>query len=323
MLWIRALLILVIVSSVYGYSNNIGKLQDSIISVSVNVNVGDSKQQAPIGRIIRGSDVDDETPISVMASNSQTAPLPVSACSKYLPFGGPTLRNNREKAIICRNGYYNIHDNLAKIPAFAAYTLSATQSVGCLPRNDAFAADQSLPADKRSKPEDYVGTGFDQGHNVPDGDVSYNAIVKTESFIDSNMSPQFVRFNRGIWKQLESYVRAWAFQRNTNLLIYTGSVYDITKDRKMHGVDVPNGFYKIVIDLKTKQMLAFLFPHSNTLDSDPIPYITTVRAIETATGITFKIPPTASKTATGTWWPGSLGQFTKSKQSRCRGTRPT
>ena len=137
----------------------------------------------------------------------QQAPLPPNSCIKHAPYGIPVV-NKPDATLICRNGYILLHDNQAKIPVWASYAINAESALGCVARTNAFVADNSLPPGKKASPTDYAGTGYDQGHIVPDGDQSYNQQVEWESFLMSNMSPQLPNLNRGVWKQLESNVRA-------------------------------------------------------------------------------------------------------------------
>ena len=65
---------------------------------------------------------------------------------------------------------------------------------------------------KTAKSKDYAKTGYDRGHLVPAADMTFNIVALKESFLMSNVSPQKPKFNRGIWKGLESKVRDWALR---------------------------------------------------------------------------------------------------------------
>ena len=113
----------------------------------------------------------------------------------------------------------------------------------------------------------------------------------------SNMSPQYPSTNRGIWKQLETATRAWSFESKHDFLIYAGNIWG--SDDKTIGeskVKVPKALFKIVIDLQTKQVLAFRFLNTQAdVGSDLTPFLTSVAAIEKETGITFDLPQGAQK----------------------------
>mgnify|MGYP003333793088 FL=1 len=251
----------------------------------------------------------------------QAAPLPVQQCAQHVPYGQPRVNVSKDTTVICRAGYYTEHDNNAKLPVWASYTLTPANALGCEPRTNAFATDQSLQPGRRATPSDYAGTGYDQGHNVPDGDQSYNLDVERQSFLMSNMMPQLPGFNRGIWKLLETSVRGWAVQRGSSLTIYTGPVYDIAQNKTIgnNRVTVPYGFYKIVIDNRTREVAAFIFDHAEGQGNDLTRNITTVADIEKYTGLTFGVPVANQKTVRGTLWPVDYGALTNAKRQQCKG----
>jgi endonuclease G len=219
----------------------------------------------------------------------QPAPKPVDSCKVQIPYGEPSVKPGNP--VICRTAYILEHDPVAKIPNWVAWTLTPEHAIGCADRVDAFAADASLPADKRADPKDYAGSGYDQGHLANNADMSWDPAVARESFYMSNMSPQLPNVNRGTWKNLESAERAWVYQTKHAHTIYAGNIFSTTT--KMIGPDkvfVPTDLYKIVIDDVTKKSYAFLFPNKEGIDSDFTKYQVTVAEVEKATGITFPVP---------------------------------
>ena len=224
---------------------------------------------------------------------TQRDPLPLNRCSNFNPPGyipGTRLKN-KNIVPICRQGYYTEVDIDAKIPSYVSYVLTPEHSTGCIARSNAFARDNSLTKDKSASPTDYAHSGYDIGHMSPDGDNAWDKQVELESFLLTNMCPQLPGFNRGIWKLLESHVRAWALERNHDLIIISGPVYGIKKES-----------------------LAFLFPHKENLGKDLSKFITNVRDIESKTGILFHIASLEDKEL----WPVDLGQYTKTKKKICK-----
>lgn len=227
-------------------------------------------------------------PLSYAAS-TQNAPLDVKKCDIQTPYGEPS--SVKDHPIICRSGYVLEHDPVAKIPNWVAWTLTPEHAIGCADRVDAFAADQSLPADKRADPKDYAGSGYDQGHLANNADMSWDPNVARESFLMSNMSPQLPAVNRGTWKNLESASRAWVYQTKHAHTIYAGNIY--SSSSKTIGADkvvIPDVLYKIVIDDVTKKSYAYLMPNKTDIDADFNKYQVTVADVEKAAGITFPVP---------------------------------
>jgi endonuclease G len=259
---------------------------------------------------------------SVLSSGEQQQqqqPLPIQSCADQVPWGWPQVIVSNSTGI-CRHGYVLLHDNSAKIPVWAAYTLTPDHAIGCVKRSNAFAADQSLPQNGRSTPQDYVGTGFDQGHQVPDGDQSWNPLTEHESFIMSNMAPQYPHTNRGNWKFLESSIRAWVYEQNQPYTIYVGPVYN-GNDPKIgtNLVTVPHAFFKIVINDTTHQVAGWIFPNisSGGSTTNIVPLRVPVAQIQQITGIQFSYPPNSVELSAGSEWPVDFGAFTKAKQKQC------
>jgi len=250
----------------------------------------------------------------------QKPSLPLDACKDEMPLGIPKLAKPGN-TIICRTGYALQHDQDAKIPAWVSWTITPQETIGCVKRTNAFVADDSLPKGQRAEVKDYEKSGFDKGHMVPDGDQSWDQQVEYESFLMSNMSPQYPSTNRGIWKQLETATRAWSFESKHDFLIYAGNIWG--PDDKTIGaskVKVPKALFKIVIDLQTKQVLAFRFLNTQAdVGSDLTPFLTSVAAIEKETGITFDLPQGAIKDFKAiTVWPINFKLQADAKAATCK-----
>ena len=252
---------------------------------------------------------------------TQRPPFPPQQCGVHVPYGMPQLNKQIDGTLICRQGYFTLHDNIAKIPVWTAWQILPQNINGCVPRSNAFAADQSLPDGKRSTPQDYAGNGYDQGHIANDAHQSWDQQVEYESFLMSNMSPQLPGLNRGIWKLLESATGAWGFSSQHTLIIYAGNIYNVQKDKKIgkNAVDVPYGFFKIVIDKNTGATLAFLFPHKENQGNDLTVVQTTVADIEDNTGITFAVPPGHNKQIKEPIWPVDFKSVAQNKKQLCKG----
>lgn len=254
--------------------------------------------------------------VSALAATPQAPPLPVASCQAQIPYGKPVSKT-ANTALICRHAYLVLSDLKEKIPVWVAYTLTPGHAIGCVERSNAFAADQSLEQDERATPADYAKSGYDIGHVAPDGDMSWDDTVEHESFILTNMTPQLPGLNRGIWKLLESDVRAWAYERNHTLLIYAGPIYIPGKDDSIGNdhVDVPISFYKIVVDTTTNEVLAFIFPQAEGLGTDLTKMRSTVSDVQKETGITFPLP--AGYTEPAIMWSVTMKTFTAAKKSAC------
>lgn len=249
---------------------------------------------------------------------TQRQPEPVQNCAVHSPYG--FAQTAIPVIPICRQAYLVAYDAPVKIPKYVAYTLTPPNALGCVARTNAFVADQSLNG-TGARPDDYIGTGYDKGHAVPDGDLSWDQQVEYESFLMSNMSPQLPGLNRGIWKLLESATGAWTFSRQHTLIIYAGNIYNVATNKKIGAgqVVVPDYLYKIVIDKNTGETLAFLFPHKENQGNDLSVVQVTVADIERASGIVFPVPPNANKEVKLPLWPVDFKSVADNKKAVCKG----
>ena len=246
---------------------------------------------------------------------TQRSPNPVAECKVHAPYGYPKSLGLQA---ICRQAYLVGYDAAAKIPRFVTYELLPQNALGCVARSNAFAADQSVVGG--ATPGDYAGSGYDQGHQAPDGDLSWDQQVEYESFLMTNMAPQAGSLNRGIWKLLETSVRGWAVQHNQSYTVYVGAMYDKSDKTIGNGVVVPHGFYKIVINNQTKEVAGWSFPHVKpypNLGNDLTKYRVQVAQIEKVGGVNFSFPKDAIELAPGKEWSVDFGALTKAKRAKC------
>jgi endonuclease G len=204
--------------------------------------------------------------------------------------------------LIVRRGYVLEHSSVDKIPLWVCESVSADQLRGHLARSNRFKADPDLQG-PRAYPEDYLGSGYDRGHQAPAGNQTLDPDLKQQTFFMSNMAPQRPSLNRGIWKLLEDKTRAWVREYG-HAYEWTGPIrcdprLPRTADAGVacqrqtigaHEVAVPLYFYKIILvqEQSTWKAIAFVLP--NTTIQRPYhleSYITSIGWIESQTGIEF------------------------------------
>lgn len=223
-----------------------------------------------------------------------------TTCAHVAPYGIPQIALSNT-TIICRQGYVLQHDNQARIPIWVSYTLSRAQTLACAPRPDRFEPDPVLRPSQRADMRDYRRSGYDQGHMAPNADLSWDPQVQRESFYLSNIVPQLPALNRGLWRELETIVRAWAHERN-QLTIYVGPVYDRHSARTIgaNQVVVPDAFFKVIIDHTTGAHMSFLFPHIQNLPAHVHDVRVPLAHVSQVTHIQFPLPVHATESA-ATW----------------------
>ena len=106
-----------------------------------------------------------------------------------------------------------------------------------------------------------------------------------------------------------------------DLNVISGPIYYVKTDSKIGSdkVDVPTGFWKIVTDVKTKKVIAFKFDSQTVSADDKIEnHLTSVSAIEKASGITFAFPSSVDKSKVSVMWDYTNGEFTKEHKAACK-----
>lgn len=172
-------------------------------------------------------------------------------------------------------------------PDWVAYELTGQEAEMQRTRCNCFKKDTSVITGSATT-ADYSSTGFDKGHLSPAADNNISDSANAASFLMSNMSPQLPGFNRGIWADLEDWVRQQAIKYG-KIYIVSGPVFindlgTIGKD----SVTIPGYFYKVLLrfDGDQAKTIAFLIPQIGSIGKIQ-DYIVTVNTIETLTGIDF------------------------------------
>lgn len=155
--------------------------------------------------------------------------------------------------------------------------------------------------------DDYTSSGYDRGHMAPDALIQchYGPVEKMETYLMTNISPQKPELNRGIWEELEEYVRETLSQKddsNKNIVevfVTVGPIFDTANPAKLaSGVAIPDRFYKILSYqigyFGTVKAVAFIFPQ-NPSSPHLLDYVVTVDDIEAATGLDFNTQLTNNK----------------------------
>jgi endonuclease G len=208
-------------------------------------------------------------------------------CGQLLPFGYPKV-SQVDTTVLCRIAYVVKHDNVKKVPIYAAEYLLKENLENTVPRIDAFKADPSLMVGRRSELTDY-DKKYDRGHMVPFEDSARNSAAGMQSFYLSNICPQDLHLNRGMWKKLEISTRTWAKESAYGVYVITGPIfYGIPPTIGANKVAVPQKFYKIIIDTTSNQGIAFIIPNTPPMAGKKlIDYAVTIHDVEKATNINF------------------------------------
>lgn len=231
------------------------------------------------------------------------------ALRTVFPWGAPMGQRptENERRLVQRDYVINYDDDLYG-PVWSANVLGLKPLPGG--RIDCFRADSRIPADVSATPSDYDEPIFDQGHMVPNGDMTFSESAIINTFMMSNMSPQFCQFNRGVWQILETFARHWGAGPEP-LYVVNGAVFERDGDgvrdldtaavrmKSRNGrtrVAIPSMYFKVFARKRGDgglDTLTVLLPHDQTdldgaaahayLDS----HVSNLPAVEALTGLRF------------------------------------
>jgi endonuclease G len=230
---------------------------------------------------------------------------PASGDNSNLLFGNPSNATANvvmsENYLIDLKYYIESYSKSRGTPNWLSWHLDET-SIGSTGRLDNFGAYIGLPTGfYQVQSNSYSGSGFDRGHNCPSADRTSSTEANSSTFLMVNIIPQAPNNNQRGWATLENYLRSEVQKGNEVYIVMgnygkgglgsNGSAETINNGN----VTVPKRVWKIAVILpkgngdlarvnENTRILAVDTPNENTMDSDWTKYITTVDAIEKATG---------------------------------------
>jgi endonuclease G len=218
-----------------------------------------------------------------------------SNCSEYLPYGIP----KKVDQVLCRLGYVSGYSYQHKIPMWVAYTVTYSSSQSDIAiRNDKFLEDISLsPGQYRVLSTDYENSGYDKGHMAPSSLIDATQLSNDQTFLMSNIVPQRpwinrdVYANKGVWGAIEDSVSCWVkLKEHNRLYVISGVITSPSPAIIGNGVTVPQGFFKIIIDLESMESISFIIEDQEKSKDDAdnlMNYVRTIDYIEGKSGMDF------------------------------------
>ena len=201
------------------------------------------------------------------------------------------------------HGYYVESYNKTKcIPNWVSWHIGVGD-LGSVDRLNDFRPDVSLPGGwYEVDDDDYKSSGFDKGHNCPSADRTTTQDANSATFLMDNIIPQAPNNNQHTWEHLESYCRDQVKKGNEVYVIMGNYGTGGTGSRGYakaigHGrINVPAHIWKVVVIIQdgnndlsrinnNTRVIAIDTPNDNSLSPNWENYLTTISAIERATGV--------------------------------------
>jgi DNA/RNA endonuclease G (NUC1)/predicted extracellular nuclease len=253
---------------------------------------------------------DDSLPANkIFTFTVATGTAPPYPPSVHTTFGNPSGAGSLDdNNYLMEKPEYALSYNRARGTAnWVSWHLS-DEWIGTLARVDSFRADPAVPEDwYRVSGFDYVGSGFDRGHMVPnaDRDKETSTPINQATFLMTNMIPQAPDNNQGPWANLEGYLRTLTPANEIYIIAGgagTGGTGSNGAASTIAGgnVTVPAQTWKVALIIPkapgddvsrvncSTRTLAVILPNIQGIRNENWEnYITTVDAVESLTGYDF------------------------------------
>jgi endonuclease G len=219
---------------------------------------------------------------------SATACKRTPTCNDQFVDGTPPVFTNQKLAaktqMLCFEGYAVMYSGVSRTPLWSAEHLTANrvQEAKGMKRQNAFHAEEQLPASDRSELHDYAHSGYDRGHMSPSGDMP-DATSQYESFSLANMIPQNPKNNQNLWAEIEETTRNLTLQEG-ELYVITGPLFDGNAIERINGrVFVPTHIFKVIYDPSKHATAAYVVENAPGREYETI----SVADLEKRSGINF------------------------------------
>ena len=204
--------------------------------------------------------------------------------------GIPLPQNSDEITLLKNKGYWVGYSETRKDPVWVIYHLKQIdENTQTEDRPSKFKIDNRTIS--KISHNDYTNSGYDRGHMAPNYAIAsrYGREAQLETFLMSNICPQKLTLNRQIWKNLESIIANKYAQEFEEVWIITGPIFDQNIEQLDSGVEIPDSFYKIIIDEKDNRLriLAFIIPQEVESSESLDKFLTNVDEIEKLTKLDF------------------------------------
>ena len=186
-------------------------------------------------------------------------------------------------------GFVVGYDEQRGNPAWVGYRVFADRIEKGPKRPSKFKVDNRTKA--RVTHNDYLHSGYDRGHLAPNHAIAlrYGVEAQIETFLCSNIVPQNPALNQGPWRLLEETIsHDWA-NENEEVWVITGPLYDHEIEMMGSKVEIPDAFFKIVVDRLGDhiRVLAFVMKQEIGRKDDYRHHLISVDKIESLSGFDF------------------------------------
>ena len=243
-----------------------------------------------------------------------------------LPRAKPGGVAPKDIKVLRRNGFVVGWSPSLRHPVWVAYRTFPAPPYDPNVKRPGFRADPQ--AERSPKSEAYRNTGFDRGHLAPNLAIArrYGKDGQRDSFLTSNICPQTPQLNQGPWYELEYRISEVWPDIYGSVWTIVGAIPSPAGKRLPDGVDIPTGFYQIVLAQTSGGIKAWavIIPQRVRRYDYARQRLVSIDELESATGLDFlsELPDDVenaleSQTATRLW-PSGLGALWRVIRERYR-----
>ncbi|MDD3000712.1 MAG: DNA/RNA non-specific endonuclease [Candidatus Riflebacteria bacterium] len=207
-------------------------------------------------------------------------------------YGGYPIPKKNQNVKILKNRAYTVgYCEKRKNPLWVGYRYDEKKGKNHLKRPSGFKTDSRT--DSKVKTSVYTKSGYDRGHLAPNAGIAFRFGEKAqlETFLMTNIVPQTPILNRQVWKRVED-VESELANKFENVWVITGPIFDDDVKLLKDTVEIPDAFYKIIIDEEKDRIrtISFIMDQDVT-GKEPIKeFFATIDEIEERSGFDFLAP---------------------------------
>lgn len=225
---------------------------------------------------------------------------PAALYRSHLEFGTPTDGSPGNDLILSKRTYTSSHNCAEGGPNWVSYNLNKTH-FGDAARSTSFYADASLPAGcYRVVTSDYTSSGYSRGHMARSEERTWSVDDNKQTFLMTNILPQYQDLNGGPWYRFEQYLQDLAQNQNKEIYVISGGTGNRGTLNGAGKVVIPTYTWKIAVvvpyglglasvtSTASVQVIAVDMPNVTGIAARPwTDYKTTVDRLESFSGYDF------------------------------------
>lgn len=202
----------------------------------------------------------------------------------------PAKIHDKPEQLLFRKTYAVSYNSMTKQANWVAWHLTKGHTYGRGERPArAFHDDDEVP--NSTHYQDYnKSKQYDRGHLCPAGDNKWDEDAMYETFLMSNVCPQYHDLNSGVWNDIEMKCRDWARQEGDVYIVCGPIFYPNKQNRERIGnsrIPVPDAFFKVVMSNRHKGKGIGFVCQNRPSSKDLNDCVTTIDDIERITGYDF------------------------------------